>query len=122
MKALAPLLLASVLATGCFKPSSTPGVVHTGGDNPLVSIGAGEIELGGVNALMAWYVIDRAAQSCWFFVHSSAAPMDCCQVRRLEAGRPHITWENDVTCAPMAEPAGSLAPAAAPPTPPAPAP
>ena len=114
MKFLAPLLLASVLVTGC-AASATPGVVHADGGNPLVSIGAGEIELGGGNAQLAWYVIDRASQTCWFRVSGSTAPVDYCQVRRVEAARQHITWATDASCMPSAKEASPTpAPAAAP--------
>jgi hypothetical protein len=119
MKLVLAALVAS-LATACI--SSSPGVVRASEDNPLVTIGAGEavISAGG-DAWRAWYVIDRASETCWMKLGDAGAQMDCCDLRKVPAAREHIAWETDATCAPAmlmsdapVAPAAPAAPAAQP--------
>jgi hypothetical protein len=98
MRALVSLLLAAAVVPACVS-SSTPGVVHADGNNSLVSIGAGEIQFTGETWQLAWYVVDRATQTCWFKLNDSVSPIDCCLVRRVKAARQHITWQSDASCA-----------------------
>jgi hypothetical protein len=100
---------------GCY--SSAPGVVHTSADNPLVIIGAGQIEVGSGAAYYARYIIDRRARVCWFLAGDSVAPLDCCSLLDVAEARPHLAWVNPSVCAARL----SLPPPAQPP-PPQPAP
>ena len=93
------VLLAFALAATAACVSSTPGVVRTDTRNPLVSIGAGEVDVGGGSYWRAWYVIDRATQTCWLKLGDSGAALDCCALRKVPAAAPYIQWQDDVSCA-----------------------
>jgi hypothetical protein len=111
---LPTVMLFSVLIAGCV--SSSPGVVRTTEDNPIVVVGAGEIAVGGGEYYHARYVIDRKAQVCWFFAGESVAAMDCCALRRVPEAQPFLSWAH-CPVGPVTQPL-----AAPPPSPPPPPP
>lgn len=97
------LSLISMLAiAGCGPATHAPGVVRVDRDNPLVSIGAGSIDMGRGNGWGVRYVVDRATETCWIMLYESLAELDCCKLRRVERARAHLTWLNDATCTPAA--------------------
>jgi len=101
MKLLSSLVLVSSLLAGCV--TSTPGVVRTAHDNPMVTIGAGEATVSGLGqAWRVWYVIDRATETCWMKLGDSAGQMSCCDLRRVAAAREYLTWVNAASCQPAA--------------------
>ncbi|HMJ10562.1 MAG TPA: hypothetical protein VK524_04100, partial [Polyangiaceae bacterium] len=81
---------------GCY--SSKPGVVRASSDNPMVTIGAGEIEVGSGAAYYARYLIDRRAKLCWFFAGDSVAAIDCCALSSVEEARAHLGWLDPAAC------------------------
>ncbi len=97
MRTLLVSVVSMLTLAGC--ATSTPGVVRTKPDSPLVTIEAGEVDTKDVT-YVAWYVVDRATETCWLKLHDSGAAMDCCKLRRVEQAKPFIHWENDDTCAP----------------------
>lgn len=88
LKALV-LALFSVGAAGCY--GSSPGVVHASGANPLVVVGAGEIEVGAGARYYARYIIDRRAEVCWFFAGDSVAPMECCKLASVPEAKAYLS-------------------------------
>jgi hypothetical protein len=107
--ALISLLAIPLLSTACY--SSSPGVVRTSADNPLVVVGAGEIEVGSGAHYYARYIIDQRAQVCWFFAGDSVSAMDCCSLKRVPEAQPYLAWVSAASCsatptiAPVATPA-----------------
>ena len=98
LKSAVTCLTAVLLLSGCPEyPSSRPGVVQTSEGNPLASVGAGQVEIGG-NAFFARYVIDSRAHLCWFNVGDSVAPVDCCALQRVEEARPFLKWLDASAC------------------------
>jgi hypothetical protein len=98
----------ALLLSACI--TSTPGVVRTSTDNPLVSIGAGKIEVGPTAGWFVWYVIDKRTETCWMKLGDSAGAMDCCALRKVPEAVPVITWESDATCSGRAAPPASASP------------
>lgn len=99
---LAPPLLALALV-GCY--SSAPGVVRTSSGNPLVAVGAGEIEVAGATLdserpAHALYIVDRRAEVCWFLVEESVAPMNCCALLKVVEAREYLGWVDERRCNP----------------------
>lgn len=87
----------ALMATmGCAR--SSPGVVHTSDENPLVVIGAGEIEIGGGNHYRARYIIDQRANACWFLAVESVSPLECCKLASVPEAKAHLTSEDQSGC------------------------
>jgi hypothetical protein len=95
MRVAGPLLVVALsLISGCYY--SSPGVVHTDAENPIVTVGAGRMGSG----FLASYLVDRRAQVCWFYAEGdhSIAPLDCCALLRVAETRPYLTWLNEASC------------------------
>ena len=88
------LLVASL--GGC-SVRMTPGTLHTMGDDPFVSVEAGNVPVNG-GRMFARYVVDRATHSCWLLLGGQPTTLDCCGARRVEALTSVITWETDESC------------------------
>jgi hypothetical protein len=102
--------------------SSSPGVVRTSDDNPMVMVGGGEIEIGSGAHYYARYIIDTRTHVCWFFAGDSVAALDCCALYRVEDARPYLKWLAPGACEPKPTAAPPSEPAATPPAPAPPAP
>ena len=89
------LLSGLALVGGCY--ASTPGIVHTNPDDPIVSIGAGRVEMPG-GPYIAQYLLHRTARACWFSVHGAVAPMDCCALARVAEARTFLSWHDSASC------------------------
>ena len=105
------ILAALAMVGGCY--ASTPGVVHTNADNPIVSIGAGSVEAPG-GPSHGEYLVDRAARVCWFAVREAVAPMDCCALARIVEARAFLTWVDAASCGAAATTLGTPPPPARP--------
>jgi len=92
------LIVLTSVGTGCVTTHMEPGLTRPGqGDDPFVSIEAGNVEVDG-SRYFARYVVDRATQTCWMMVAGRIAPMNCCDARRAEAVREVVSWEDDASC------------------------
>lgn len=100
----------ALMLGGCVRNVPAGGASLGGPGNPIVTIGAGTVTFPHVTA-NASYVIDQAAQTCWFAVSIRPVPLDCCAARRAPGVAEHVTWETDASCASP----GAPAPAASPP-------
>ena len=67
----------------------------------IVTIGAGRASIGGGNAFLVWYFVDRATQTCWIRLGLEGGPaaLDCCNLRRVKEAASYIAWETDASCA-----------------------
>lgn len=111
------VILGALLTASAACVTSTPGLTRATADNPLVSIGAGKIEVGVGSFWHVWYVIDKRTQTCWMKLGDAGAQLDCCALRRVSEAQPYITWTNcpgDVTSPPGGPAPGAAAPAASP--------
>src|SRR5262245_31790335 len=114
MRRIALALVASLAACN----TARPGMVRSSSDNPLVTIGAGDVPLGNGNPYDARYVIDQRTHLCWFTLDGVPASVDCCALAGMDEAKPYLPWAAS-SCAPPA-PAAPEAPPAAPASPAAP--
>lgn len=111
------VVLGALLTAWASCVTSTPGLTRTTANNPLVTIGAGEAEIGGGSFWRVWYVIDNRTQTCWMKLGDAGAQLDCCALRRVSEAQPYITWTScpgDVPRPPAITPDGPAPGAAAP--------
>ena len=101
--------------------TSAPGSTQTRASNPLVTIGAGQAEIGGGSFWHVFYVIDKRTQTCWMKLGDTGGQLDCCALRRVTEAQPYITWTScpdDAPRSPAITPGGpapgTTAPAASP--------
>lgn len=102
------LVLNALLTMSAACITSTPGVTRTSADNPLVTVGAGQAEIGPGSFLYVWYVIDKHTQTCWMSLGQAGGQLDCCALRRVKEAQSHITWTScpgEVPLAPAPPPA-----------------
>jgi hypothetical protein len=85
---------ATSLLTACYATSSV-GETRVRGADPIVTIGAGYLNFGGINVnkVPAYYLIDRQAKLCYFsFVVQSPTIVNCCALVAHEAARRYLPW------------------------------
>jgi hypothetical protein len=99
---LLSLALALMATVGCYR--SSPGVVHTSDENPLVVVGAGEIEVGTGAHYYARYIIDQRAEVCWFLAGDSVSPMECCKLASVPEAKEYLTSQDQSGCQPSSTP------------------
>ena len=105
----AVVLGALLTASACV--TSAPGSTQTRASNPLVTIGAGQAEIGGARYWHVWYVIDRRTRTCWMKLGDAGAQLDCCALHRVTEAQPYLTWAH---CPDEASPSPAITPGTAP--------
>ncbi|MCP4677269.1 MAG: hypothetical protein GY854_17495 [Deltaproteobacteria bacterium] len=113
MKNLILLAIFVVCCSGCVPtPVSSPGYVGSletnikskpkevlsRKENPIITIGAGYVEVGTKSYWNAWYLIDRRTKLCWMKVGASLCEMDCCSLMNIDVGKQYLKWLTSEKC------------------------
>jgi len=81
--------LATLALTGCW--NTRPGSVRSASDTSIVTITAGKVLIPS-GWVIASYIIDPQARSCWFHMGEAPAPLPCERLAAFPAAARYINW------------------------------
>ncbi len=92
-------LFAALGLTACW--NTRPGSVRSASDTSIVTITAGKVLIPS-GWVIASYIIDPQAQSCWFHMGEAPAPLPCERLAGFPAAARYLTWLPQHPAAPPA--------------------